>query len=67
MGLFLRMVVFYPFFMWLSNQGFDIYDPATDTVTFQLESAAALLGGVAGYAATFLASRYGKAALGWKT
>ena len=67
MGLFIRMVIFYPFFLWLANQGIEIYNFETDTISFQLESIVNLMGGVGGYAATFLASRYGKAFFGWAT
>lgn len=67
MGLFLRMFIFYPFFMWLANQGVEVYDFATDTVTFQLEDVVTFAAGIGGYVATFLASRYGKKFLGWAT
>ncbi len=67
MGLFLRMFIFYPFFMWLANQGVQVYDFTTDTVTFQLEDVVSFLLGIGGYFGTFMVSRYGKRFLGWAT
>ena len=67
MGLFLRMFVFYPFFLWLSNQGFEIYDFGNDTVSFKLSDVETFLMGIGGYFGTFLISRYGKKFLGWAT
>lgn len=67
MGLFLRMFILYPFFMWLGNQGVQVYDFATDTVSFKLEDLLMAATGIGGYITTFLVSRYGKRFLGWAT
>jgi len=67
MGLFLRMALFYPFFSWLAAQGIQIYDPSTDMISISVADLENALLGVGGYIGTFLASRYGKNFLNWRT
>lgn len=61
MGLFLRMAVLYPVFLYLSSLGVVVFDQTQGTVTFRIEDLALALTGLGGYIATFLWSRWAKA------
>lgn len=57
MSLYIRMAL-YALFTTLSNQGLDIYDPATDQVSFKVEDAALFISGIVGFVVTFVMSRF---------
>ncbi|WP_043827923.1 hypothetical protein [Cereibacter sphaeroides] len=60
MGLSIRMALYFVF-SFLAGQGLVVFDAPSGRVTFDLESVAVLLTGLAGFAVTFVASRVAKA------
>ncbi len=55
--LYVRMAL-YAVFATIANQGFAVFDTDTGTLTFHLDSLAAIVVGALGFVATFVASRF---------
>ena len=57
--LYIRMAL-YALCAGAAGYGLATFDPQAGTVTFQIDELAKMLGGAAGFVATFIASRYAK-------
>lgn len=61
MGLFLRMAVLYPLFLYLASLGIVVFNPDTGDVTFNIQHLELVITGLVGYLGTFGFSRLAKA------